>query len=109
MPLWSGDNVFYLLLSLTILFNLFDLMVTLKLVSLYGKDIELNPIAKALMSNSSNVIFFKLALLITFSITMYVYKDKTIAKVGNVFVFLIYGLLTCYHLLNLIFINVIKN
>ncbi len=102
----QGDNLFEILLSMTVLFNLFDLCITLKLVNRFGVEIELNPLAKMLINNHKHIILFKLFWVVLYVLVIYKNKNSGIAKVGNVLVFIVYGVLTCYHLINMLLIYV---
>ena len=54
-----------------------------------------------LINNHKHIILFKLFWVVLYVLVIYKNKNSGIAKVGNVLVFIVYGVLTCYHLINM--------
>ena len=81
--------------------NLFDLISSCWLVSLYGIEIEFNPLMRSLFEISPvNAVVFKLALLIFYLILipLAAQKNYTLAYRGTQFVVFIYTLVVIAHL-----------
>ena len=75
----------------TSVFNTFDLVMTMVLVSMFGLGIELNPIGVALFSNNILLFLVKLGLVNLMLIVLYKYKDYLVARLGSWIVFITYG------------------
>lgn len=82
----------------TSLFNTFDLIFTLFLVSLFGLGIEANPIGKVMLQNTTLLIIGKIVVVNLLLLLMYKLKHLRIAKIGSWIVFIVYGCLTLYHM-----------
>lgn len=82
----------------TSLFNTFDLIFTLFLVSLFGLSIEANPIGRVMLSNPILLLVTKIVVVNLFLLLLYKFKDYKLARVGSWIVFIVYGCLTLYHL-----------
>ena len=85
----------------TSVFNTFDLVMTMILVSLFGIGIELNPIGVALFSNNIVLFLIKIGLVNLMLIVLYRLRHYKIARVGSWIVFITYGCLTLYHLVGI--------
>lgn len=97
---FSG-RLFRLLWAVAVL-NIFDLISTCHLVSLYGTDIEFNPLMRSLFEASPvKAAVFKLALLIFYLILipLAARRNYTLAYRGTQFVVFIYILAMAAHLL----------
>ena len=88
----------------TSLFNTFDLVMTMILVSLFGLGIEANPIGGALFSN--NILLFLVTIVVVnlMLIVLYRLRHYKIARVGSWIVFVVYGGLTLYHVVGMVFL-----
>jgi hypothetical protein len=82
----------------TSLFNTFDLIYTLFLVSLFGLSIEANPIGRVMLSNPILLFISKIVVVNLFLLLLYKLKHLRIAKIGSWIVFIVYSCLTLYHL-----------
>ena len=85
----------------TSVFNTFDLIMTMILVSLFGLGVELNPIGVALFSNNILLFLVKLGLVNLLLVVLYRLRHYKIARVGSWIVFIVYGCLTLYHLVGI--------
>lgn len=88
----------------TSVFNTFDLVMTMILVSLFGIGIELNPIGVALFSNNVVLFLVKLGVVNVLLIVLYRLRHYKIARVGSWLVFIVYGCLTLYHVVGVGFL-----
>lgn len=88
-------------LSLASLFNTFDLIMTMILVSLFGLGIELNPIGVALFSNTAVLFLVKIGVVNLLLYVLYKYRHYPISKFGSWIVFIVYSGLTIYHLVGI--------
>jgi hypothetical protein len=88
-------------LSLTSLFNIIDLIITVALVSMFGIGIELNPIGVALFSNSVVLFLYKFVVVSICLFILYLFRKKRVAIIGSWVVFIVYGILTLYHVLGI--------
>ena len=93
-----------LTLITTSLFNTFDLIMTMILVSMFGIGIELNPVGVALFSNNIVLFLIKIGLVNVLLFSLYKLKDYKIAIVGSWLVFIVYGCLTLYHVVGIAFL-----
>ena len=89
----------------TSLFNTFDLIFTLFLVSLYGLGIEANPIGRVMLSNLILLFISKIVVVNLFLVLLYKFRNFRLARVGSWIVFGVYSLLTVYHLIGLILLG----
>lgn len=99
-PSSSTNNLSKMLWAVAVL-NLFDLISTCLLVSLYGIGIEFNPLMRSLFEVSPvNAVVFKLALLIFYLILipLAARRNYTFAYRGTQFVVFIYILAVVAHL-----------
>ena len=81
----------------TSIFNTFDLIFTLFLVSLFGLGIEVNPIGVALFQNGIVLFLIKIGLVNLMLVVLYKLRYYKIARLGSWLVFIVYGCLTLYH------------
>jgi hypothetical protein len=88
-------------LIFTSLFNTFDLIFTLFLVSLFGLEIEVNPIGRVILSNPILLFISKIVVVNLFLLLLYKFRDYKLARVGSWIVFIGYGCLTLYHLVGI--------
>lgn len=99
-PSSSTNNLSKMLWAVAVL-NLFDLISTCLLVSLYGIGIEFNPLMRSLFEASPvNAALFKLALLIFYLILIpfAARRNYTLAYRGTQFVVFIYFMAVVAHL-----------
>lgn len=99
-PSSSTNNLSKMLWAVAVL-NLFDLISTCLLVSLYGIGIEFNPLMRSLFEVSPvNAVVFKLALLIFYLILvpLAARKNYTLAYRSTQFVVFFYILAVAAHL-----------
>ena len=99
-PSSSTNNLSKMLWAVAVL-NLFDLISTCLLVSLYGIGIEFNPLMRSLFEVSPvNAVVFKLALLIFYLILipLAARRNYTFAYRGTQFVVFFYILAVAAHL-----------
>jgi hypothetical protein len=94
-------------LSLTSLFNVIDLIITVALVSMFGIGIELNPLGVALFSSEYLLLLYKVVIVNICLIILYKFRELKVARVGSWVVFIVYGFLTLYHVVGItvLFIN----
>lgn len=85
----------------TSIFNTFDLIFTLFLVSLFGLEIEANPIGRVMLSNPILLFISKIVVVNLFIVLLYKYRNFRLARVGSWIVFIVYGCLTLYHLVGI--------
>lgn len=85
----------------TSVFNTFDLVMTMILVSMFGIGIELNPIGVALFQNGIVLFVVKIVVVNLLLIILYRLRHYKIARVGSWLVFIVYGCLTLYHLVGI--------
>ena len=83
------------------LFNTFDLICTLFLVSRFGLSIEANPIGRAMLSNPILLFVSKIVVVNLFLPVLYKFKNFRLARVGSWIVFIVYSCLTLYHLVGI--------
>lgn len=88
----------------TSLFNTFDLIFTLFLVSLFGLEIEVNPIGRVMLSNPILLFISKIVVVNLFLLLLYKLKHLRIAKIGSWIVFVAYCSLTLYHVVGVGFL-----
>jgi magnesium-transporting ATPase (P-type) len=96
----SSGRLFRLLWAVAVL-NIFDLISTCYLVSLYGIDIEFNPLMRSLFAAIPiKAAVFKLALLILYLILipLAARSNYTLAYRGSQFVVLVYILVVFAHM-----------
>ena len=85
----------------TSIFNTFDLIFTLFLVSLFGLEIEANPIGRVMLSNPILLFISKIVVVNLFLLLLYKFRNFKLARVGSWIVFIVYGCLTLYHLVGI--------
>ena len=85
----------------TSLFNTFDLIFTLFLVSLFGLEIEVNPIGRLMLSNPILLLVTKIVVVNLFLVLLYKFRNFRLARLGSWIVFIVYGCLTIYHLVGI--------
>ena len=85
----------------TSMFNTFDLIYTLFLVSLFGLSIEANPIGRVMLSNPILLFITKIVIVNLFLVLLYKYRNLRFARLGSWLVFIVYGCLTLYHLVGI--------
>lgn len=85
----------------TSIFNTFDLIFTLFLVSLFGLGIEANPIGRVMLSNPILLLVTKIVVVNLFLVLLYKFRNFRLARVGSWIVFIVYGCLTLYHLVGI--------
>lgn len=88
----------------TSVFNTFDLIFTLFLVSLFGLGIEANPIGRVMLSNPILLFISKIVVVNLFLLLLYKFRNFRLAKVGSWIVFIVYGCLTLYHVVGVGFL-----
>lgn len=88
----------------TSVFNTFDLVMTMILVSMFGIGIELNPIGVALFSNITVLFIVKIGVVNLLLYVLYKYRHYPISKLGSWIVYIVYGCLTLYHLVGMVLI-----
>jgi hypothetical protein len=88
----------------TSIFNTFDLLFTLFLVSLFGLEIEANPIGRVMLSNPILLFISKIVVVNLFLLLLYKFRNFRLARVGSWIVFIVYGCLTLYHLVGVGFL-----
>ena len=88
-------NMMKFLLSLTAIFNIIDIIVSIKIIK-FGSYEENNPIMKYLLDiGIMPFIIFKISL-ISFGIyVLWTYKDKLLAQIGAYISFSFYWALIC--------------
>lgn len=67
----------------TSLFNTFDLIYTLFIVSLLGLSIEVNPIGRVMLSNPILLFISKIVVVNLFLLLLYKFRNYRLARVGN--------------------------
>jgi hypothetical protein len=98
---WKWRNFYYLLVLVAAL-NVFDLTSTFWLSSIYGLQVELNPIMRHLLGMGQDVaVAFKLGVLTLFLMLMPQVGKKNyhLAYSGTFVVALIYGVIFVLHLI----------
>ena len=85
----------------TSFFNTFDLIFTLFLVSLFGLEIEANPIGRVMLSNPILLFISKIVVVNLFLLLLYKFRNFRLARVGSWIVFIVYSCLTLYHLVGI--------
>jgi hypothetical protein len=65
------------------LFNTFDLIYTLFLVSRFGLSIEANPIGRVMLSDPILLFISKIVVVNLFLLLLYKFRNYRLAKVGN--------------------------
>jgi Ca2+/Na+ antiporter len=85
----------------TSLFNTFDLIFTLFLVSLFGLGIEVNLLGRMMLSNPILLFITKIVVVNLFLLLLYKFRNFKLARVGSWIVFIAYGCLTLYHLVGI--------
>lgn len=85
----------------TSLFNTFDLVMTMVLVSMFGLGIEANPIGRVMLSNPILLFISKIVVVNLFLLLLYKFRNFRLARVGSWIVFIVYGCLTLYHLVGI--------
>jgi len=85
----------------TSIFNTFDLIFTLFLVSLFGLSIEANPIGKVILSNQILLFISKIVVVNLFLLLLYKFRNFRLARLGSWIVFIVYGCLILYHLVGI--------
>ena len=88
----------------TSVFNTFDLLFTLFLVSLFGLGIEANPIGRVMLSNPILLFISKIVVVNLFLVLLYKFRNFRLARVGSWIVFIVYGCLTLYHVVGVGFL-----
>lgn len=81
-------------LTITYFLNLIDLVATLYLVSLFGLDIEANPIGRWLIK--TNLVY--LVKIVVVGLILYVVSKSRIGNVCSWALLIVFVLLTVYHL-----------
>ena len=90
----------YITKPLTIyVLNLFDCIVTLWFFSLFGIDIESNPFGVALLQSPIVTVLFKVVVIGLALLVLYQYRDRKAAQTGMNAAFVVYSLLTVYHII----------
>lgn len=82
--------------------NLFDCGVTLWFFSLFGISIESNPFGVALLQNPIITLLFKVVVIGLALLVLYQYRDRKAAQSGITATFIVYSLLTLYHIVMII-------
>ena len=95
-----------ILLLITYLLNIADYLFTANLVRKFGVEIEANPIGRWLFENNI-AAFVKLVCIGGMLLLLYVFRRYKIARIGSWIVFIVYALLTIYHIVTLIIISTI--
>ena len=67
----------------TSLFNTFDLICTLFLVSLFGLSIEANPIGRVMLSDPILLFVSKIVVVNLFLLLLYKFRNYRLARVGS--------------------------
>jgi hypothetical protein len=67
----------------TSLFNTFDLIYTLFLVSRFGLSIEANPIGRVMLSDPILLFISKIVVVNLFLLLLYKFRNYRLARVGN--------------------------
>lgn len=88
------------LISISV-FNTFDLIFTLFLISLFGLSIEVNPIGRVMLSNPILLLVTKIVVVNLFLVLLYKFRNFRLARVGSWIVFVVYGGLTLYHVVGI--------
>lgn len=81
-------------LTITYFLNLIDLIATLYLVSLFGLDIEANPIGRWLIK--TNLVYF--VKIVVVGLILYVVSKSRIGNICSWVLLIAFVLLTVYHL-----------
>ena len=89
------------------LFNTFDLIYTLFLVSLFGLSIEANPIGRVMLSDPILLFISKIVVVNLFLLLLYKFRNYRLARVGSWIVFIVYSCLTLYHLVGMTLVMVL--
>lgn len=85
----------------TSVFNTLDMIFTLFLVSVFGLEIEANPIGRVMLSDPILLFVSKIVVVNLFLLLLYKFKDYKLARVGSWIVFIVYGCLTLYHVVGI--------
>ena len=91
----------------TSLFNTFDLIYTLFLVSLFGLSIEANPIGRVMLSDPILLFISKIVVVNLFLLLLYKFRNYRLARVGSWIVFIVYSCLMLYHLVGMTLVMVL--
>ena len=78
--------------------NLFDCGVTLWFFFMFGISIESNPFGVALLQNPIVAVIFKVVVIGLALLVLYQYRQSKAAQTGMNVTFVVYSLLTVYHL-----------
>lgn len=85
----------------TSVFNTLDMIFTLFLVSVFGLEIEANPIGRVMLSDPILLFVSKIVVVNLFLVLLYKFGNYRLAKVGSWIVFIVYSCLTLYHLVGI--------
>lgn len=78
--------------------NLFDCGVTLWFFFMFGISIESNPFGVALLQNPIMAVLFKVVVIALALLVLYQHRQSKAAQTGMNVTFVVYSLLTVYHL-----------
>lgn len=82
----------------TFILSLADLFLTLRLVDKYGLDVEANPLGRWILSEPWRIVVFKVLLIAIALVVLWIFRERTAAKVGSWTVFIAYMALLLYHI-----------
>ena len=89
-------------LGLTYAFNLLDLAITYILFLAFGIGIEANPLGVTLLQSPVFLLLYKVVFVGGCLILLWVFRNRKSAQIAVWAVFLVYALLTAYHLTGIV-------
>lgn len=78
--------------------NIFDLAATLWLVMKFGLDTEGNPFGRMLLENPVVALAYKVFGIAALLLILYTFRNRRLAVFGTYTIFIVYSLLSIYHL-----------